>query len=646
MNSFLKKFFSLALLSVATSMYGDCNTDSGCSTDSGHSSGGSITSFFLPRSAGSNTAMRLVGWQDYIHRYDMDCFYGVLTGRFEYTRSFKPERIARQLFGSDVLRFQGSSVANRAPGALIADYFGLARDFDGSVRFRPRIENFIFDFNLFLGLDQWLCGLYFEMHLPIVHTRWGLFSDCDNGRGRNCPPTGTATGTGTGTGAGLGGNVACGTTVTTRGSETFPACYMSNDTAPTAPNLETALSGTFTFGDMKTPWVAGRFSKCRETRTRVADIDFILGWDFWKTECSHIGAYLQAVAPTGGRPCNTHIFEPVVGNGRHAGLGGGLTAHTVLWEGCDDQNLSIWLDGHALHLFKARNTRTFDLNNGPLSRYVLLKELDANNTYTGNLINAVNFTTREVETSIRVLGDASVKLAYRNCGFMVDVGYNIYGHSRERLHGDCARICANNLSNRRFGIKGCQGVCGNVFTTATQDGVTTVVGSAVGVNPVMLNTTASTATAFSCGTPDTPTAATTSVADQAVLAFNSPTAAGTVVPAGAPTAGQAIVAQVSTTPVVLSDANLNPRSGLAHSQLTHKIFGQIGWSWDDSCFCPFVSLVGEVEFDGRSDRRDKCTTDGVAVTTTTTTNLNNCDDNRHRAGLNQWGIGLKGGISF
>ena len=56
--------------------------------------------------------------------------------------------------------FQGSQVANRRADALIADYFGLSTDFQGSICFKPRIDNFIVDLNVYFGLDHWLSGLY------------------------------------------------------------------------------------------------------------------------------------------------------------------------------------------------------------------------------------------------------------------------------------------------------------------------------------------------------------------------------------------------------------------------------------------------------------------------------------------------------
>jgi len=66
------------------------------------------------------------------------------------------------------------------------------------------------------------------------------------------------------------------------------------------------------------------------------------------------------------------FFEPIVGQGKHWELGGGLDARWVWWRSCDeDKDFTVYLDANVAHLFKARQCRTFDLCNKPLSRYML-----------------------------------------------------------------------------------------------------------------------------------------------------------------------------------------------------------------------------------------------------------------------------------
>src|SRR5690606_33497044 len=56
----------------------------------------------------------------------------------------------------------------------LADYFGLPTDFKSLVRFRPRVNNFIFDAHTFLGLNFITPGLYMRLELPLVYANWDL----------------------------------------------------------------------------------------------------------------------------------------------------------------------------------------------------------------------------------------------------------------------------------------------------------------------------------------------------------------------------------------------------------------------------------------------------------------------------------------
>lgn len=653
MKRFMRSFFYLALLSSGAIL----NADDCCTTGDGNLSSvaSPVRSIILPRNQGSNTARELVGWQDFIHLCLCET-YGSLAVAFEYQRSFRPARIAAQLFGarpgdtasnsslccdsSDenfLLNFQGSNVANRDANSLLADYFGLSQDFNGALILKPVIDNFIVDFEFFLGLDCWVPGLFFRAHLPITHTRWSLFDT--NG---NCTPGSS--------------NDAIERIGTGSLNTPFPICYMDDTQVTPATSIMQALSGNFLFGDMQTEWRYGKFSRKRLDKTRLADIDLILGYDFLCNECHHFGLFIQAVCPTGNSPESINIFEPIAGTAGHWGLGAGLTAHATLWENDCDQNLSFWVEGNVHHLFKDTQKRSFDFKTqGPLSRYMLLKEFDSNGVYTGRLINAINFTTRDVRTSFKVTGDASAKFAYRNCGFMADIGYNIWGRSCEKVDvcNNLTGTTANDLADNRFGFKGCEGVCARNFV-AQEDGVVPpgmFRGDAADPASTALNSTASNATAYSCGTIDNGQFITTSpveAGDTISLAWNGTPATATSVVTLAPNNIPAnvvdgvIFAQQSVPPVLLTRDSINFLG--ATSALTHKIFGYVGYTWFDCDFTPFIGILGEVEFDGRrGNKNNDCNTLTGTSTSTITNTSTNCHDDRS---INQWGIGVKGGISF
>jgi len=106
--------------------------------------------FLATRSQSVNAARELVGWQQYINKYDVDSAYGAFSIAVEYTNTFKADQIAKFFFGRDLtfsnyegsdksrtLLIQGSTVQDRDSRAWLADYFGLPTDFESRVRFNP-----------------------------------------------------------------------------------------------------------------------------------------------------------------------------------------------------------------------------------------------------------------------------------------------------------------------------------------------------------------------------------------------------------------------------------------------------------------------------------------------------------------------------
>jgi hypothetical protein len=551
------------------------------------------------RSQGANTARELVGWQTEINKYGVGQPYGAITLLYEYTRSFKSKRIARDLFGTDRLDFEGSAITtNRRPNALIADLFGLPSTFSGSIRIRPRIQNHIFELDGYWAFDDCSCwnGFWFRFHAPVVHTRWKLgLNHCDN--------------------------------ILTATFQPFPLCtFSTSQTTTQAPSVISALTGNFAVNGQRF-LCSGLFPACARKKTRLADIDLLFGYNFVNNECSHFGIFLMLVLPTGNKPNGDHIFQPIVGNGRHFELGAGFTGHTLIWDDGCNQSLYLYGEGNVTHMFKNRQCRLLDFcNNGPFSRYLLLREFQADGlTPTGNVVSATCFNRRNVNVRIDVKGDASFKLAYRWCGWGFDVGYNVYGHSREKVRlGENCSPCSADI--QKLGIAGTNGVCCFTFPTvpSATTGCNAISGASTGTS--LINATFSTSNAFTPTVPSgadralpVPSLGATSVC---LVAGQTPPVVGTLVPTNNATctAVTPILAPVSSRPVLVTVNDLDPRSAQACAVLTNKVFGHVAYYWADDCgWCPHVGVGAEGEF--RSN-------------------------NSGKAGLNQWGVWLKGGCSF
>ena len=580
---------------------------------------------FIPRSQGDNTARELVGWQHQLfNNYDES--YAAIASTLEYTRSFESERIAQKFFSTSSLTFSGSQQALRAIQEVVADQFGLATDFKGTLSIDPKIENVIIDMNFYAGLNSWCPGLYLRVNAPIVHTRWTL---------------------------GLDSCLSCSESL--RGCIHFPPCYMStspevlfaNDctvppraiTAPastvgcpanttlqipsfikndcTAPELRDALSGNFIFGDMTEPWQAGKFSFCPRSKTGLADIDVSIGLNLLQNDCAHAGVFAVVVIPTGNRPKAHFIFEPIIGDGKHWHLGAGLSGHISLFphrhDGCF--NAGIYFDGRIVNVFKTDQIRSFDfMNNGLLSRYLLLKEFDIDGNYSGRLINAINFTTRNCEVSVGAQVDFSAKLFARYGGWEIDIGYNFFQRESEKI---CLKTkCPCPLDARNFGIKGVEGVCALQFDLDANGVVIASSETRRGLNTMQNNTTI-----FTSLLPNAePEIFTDPESGETItaLSWNSQTALAEDTPFTDLTIANGFVgAQLDFVPKRVTCDDLDISSAAQPRIKTNKIFGHINYTFKDGCYCPHIGIGAEGEFDS-------------------------CAHNS----LGQWGIWIKAGLSF
>lgn len=582
------------------------------------------TTIFLPRSQGANTARELAAWQKQLHTPYLVENYVALAATTEYTRSFKECQLAQRLFCTDCLTFSGSKAANRRNGQeIVADYFGLPNDFRGTLSIKPFIENYIVDLNMYFGLSEWLSGLYLRVHMPITHTRWSLGLD-------ECLPCADKF----------------------RGSNTFPDCYMFSNTAPKEPtftpgnvtcaienavnplqllnrsplqftnnncttqSIREALSGDFTFGDMQEKWNFGRFDFCPRKKTGLADVDIILGLNFFQSDFGHFGLFAQLVVPTGNKPKSKFIFEPLLGNGRHLELGGGISMHWSLYSDyCPGgRNLSFYIEGNVTHLFTNDQIRSFDFTtNGLLSRYILLKEFGIDNTYLGRTINAINFTTRNADVSIRYKIDFSTKLAFTLGGWNIDLGYNIYARDRECV---CIKTeCPCDIDQRRFGIKGTEGVCCKNFMV--MDGMVMPIPPNENVPTNLIHATQPNATMFTSVLP-TSGPVPPATAEEVCLGYNSKDIGQQMIPLTDLTPENGFIIARDEPVQIISCRDLDPSSAAQCSILTHKVFGHWGYIWYNSCYTPHLGIGAEFEFNGK----------------------------KPESGLNQWGVWLKGGITF
>ena len=533
------------------------------------------------RSQGLDGVRELTGWQQIMYKYDQGSNYGTIAMVAEYTRTFRPQEIAQFLFGGSCLNFSGSR-AERKPGDVLADYFGLPASFSSTVTFSPHVSNVIIDFNWFQAFDAYVPGLFIMVHLPVVHTKWNLYAQ--------------------------EGNI-------NPGNAFYPAGYMSNARIPAASlpqSVTQALRGNTIFGDMDQPLQFGKVFG-RQTRSRIAELTATLGWNY-NQPGYHVGVNFRVGAPTGNATTAEFIFESIVGNRHHWDVGGGLSAHAIMWQDKDQgRRIGLYFDAHVSHLFTSQQKRSFDFTkNGNGSRYILLEQIESPaqnllingiaplNQYIGNLVPAINHTTFDTKISIGVQADIVLKLAYQRDWFEIDLGYNFWANSKEKLH------CRDAFIEDRFALKG----------------DAQIYGFAADNTAVELNATQSMATILGGQGNGNANFANLNADNQPALAS---TAAGVLNQLNSADSTALNIPQVqvrgSNPAILLKDSDINNESGILPRALSHRVFAYMGHMWDNrDDIDPYFGIGLSGEF----------------------ANTNSCNN----VACSQWAIWFKGGLSY
>jgi len=353
------------------------------------------------RSQGQDLARQKVGTINHEYKADMDKMYGIFTITPEYTSSFNNNKIAKDLFGCwylqgcNTLKILGSDVTGFDTKSLNAQWFGLAENYSGSVTFKPTIQNFNADMSLYWGMDEWVQGMFLRIQAPLTWTKWDL-----------------------------GANFK---TITAGTTEDY---YLS-DAEKFFCKRGTEMTTTWT----PTPLNCARFCGCscddNKTKTRLADIHIDLGWNALLESNYNLGLYARVVVPTGNKVKGAWLFEPVVGNGHHWELGGGVTGNYIFWRNADEtKHLSFSADAEVTHLFNAEQKRVFDLKNKPLSRYI-----QASNNSSGYEVWAplANLTSCSMNVNVAVQADVTGMFNFTYNNWSYDLGYNFWARTCDKF---------------------------------------------------------------------------------------------------------------------------------------------------------------------------------------------------------------------
>lgn len=612
------------------------------------------------RSQSMDAARELVGWTNEVNLYDMEKIYGSFAITPEYTKSFRPHKLAECLFGSDLVKNTSSSsdscssscddercinisgsraAAARGAGDWLADYFGLATDFDGQICFEPRVSNFLVDLNLYVGLDEWYNGLYFRVHAPITHAKYDLnFKE---------------------------------KTATAEGALGYDEGYMSEAAVTHANVVQNAtaffdgssapnLGNTVTFKKL----CAAKMRCKSDSETGLADLRMALGWNFLSEEDYHMGLNFRVAAPTGNAPKGEYVFEAIVGNGNHWEVGVGLSSHVILWRSeTEDKHFGFYMDANVMHLFETKQRRTFDLKGLPNSRYMLAEKLGTPVTdlfanavagdqagseapsaqFKNELAPVANFSTQDVDVSVGAAGDVVAMFNYTSGGFAWDLGYNFWGRSCEKIKcrsndncdTDCNTDCITFAENT-WALKGDAHVYGfnetgnaPIALSATQGGATAASQANIhgGKNFSVTNPNDAASILVAVQNPNIDNAQFARV----IAANNVGNNIETTSAGGTQT-------RTSKDSVFIAATDFD-YDGAETRGISHKVFTHLSYAWvDKEDWVPYLGVGAMAEFG--SNPSSVC--DNEASSSSCDTSCDSCQ----KCSLSQWGVWVKGGVSF
>jgi len=304
-------------------------------------------------------------------------------------------------------------------------------------------------------------------------------------------------------------------------------------TVPAAPTEEQLLAGEFTCGYLDTKQTHAKFYAGDKIETALTDVAASIGWNFIRKDKGFFGLYIHGLVPTGTRPTAEFVFEPIAGNGRHFEIGGGLVGKACLWENDnEEQKLCFNVDARATHMWKATQKRTFDLTANGKGSRYLLLK---------EFVAAGTFADKLVRGPNVLTLDAKIKV---NVQFE---GAAMFTYHYKGLTADLGY----NLWGRT--------------KEEVSEFVDTIAADKYGIYAQ------TTANCNATGNLDDKTASTATISNSAVAAD-------------------------VTANVYISNDSLDKDGSCAPSALTHTVFANLGYCWDENEWKPFVGLGGNCEF--------------------------------------------------
>lgn len=184
-----------------------------------------------------------------------------------------------------------------------------------------------------------------------------------------------------------------------------------------------------------------------QNQSGIADLEVLVGKKFVEKEEHQISAAVKLIVPTGNRPSPCYLFPPVIGNGRHWGLGATVDGSMNVTKGTD-YSLEFLFNLDYTYVFKSCEKRTLGYRRG-------FDDSETLNEYETSSVMAwayyvlageegklgvfpfANVLTRDVNVLPGAKLQGHTSLAYHRNNTTFDFGYSFLSLEGEKVTVKC-----------------------------------------------------------------------------------------------------------------------------------------------------------------------------------------------------------------
>ncbi|MBM3886741.1 hypothetical protein FJ364_02315 [Candidatus Dependentiae bacterium] len=171
--------------------------------------------------------------------------------------------------------------------------------------------------------------------------------------------------------------------------------------------------------------------------TGLADVDLGLGYRIFNNDRVRVQGEIHGVIPTGQNPSGRHMFEALVGNNGHWGLGANLSGRVNVWQNQEneDNRFSLWVNADVKYLFENNQVRTLGLKDKPGAQFARMRQQNPATpaNVLANSVPGLNAMTRAVKVNPGVQAEGMLWGDYTMNAWKFGLGYNIFGRQAESV---------------------------------------------------------------------------------------------------------------------------------------------------------------------------------------------------------------------